>query len=191
MTTLIALLRGINVGGRHAVSMADLRMVFAAAGGRDVSTYIQSGNVVFAHSTGSLERLAVELEERIGAAAGFAVPVILRSAEDLAAVVRDNPFAGSEPTKLLVAFLAEAPAAGALDLVDRTLFAPEELVLTGREVYLHLPEGAGRAKLPQALDALIGTRSTTRNWRTVTKLLELARSPRTRPRRSPDDTISR
>ena len=175
MTTLIALLRGINVGGRHPLSMADLRAVAAAAGGREVRTYIQSGNLVFAHPTQSPERLTVELEERLAAVAGFAVPVILRTAEDLAGVVRDNPFAEREPTKLLVAFLAEAPPAKALDSIDRTLFAPEEFALKGREVYLHLPAGAGRAKLPRALDAVLSTPSTARNWRTVIKLLELAR----------------
>jgi len=175
VTTFIALLRGINVGGRHKVSMADLRAPFADAGGQDVTTYIQSGNVVFAHPTGSPGTLRVELERRIGAVAGFAVPVILRSAGELAAVVHNNPFVGLEPTTLLVAFLAEAPNACALDLVDRAAFAPEEFVLVGGELYLHLPNGAGRAKLPRALDGLLGSPATARNWRTVTKLLELAR----------------
>lgn len=155
--------------------MVDLRAVFTAAGARQVSTYIQSGNVVFAHPSGPPERLRVELQQRIGAAAGFPVPVILRTAADLASVVRDNPFAELDSTRLLVAFLAEARATEALDSVDRTRFAPEEFALRGREVYLHLPAGAGRAKLPQTLDALLATWSTTRNWRTVTKLLELAR----------------
>ncbi len=135
--------------------MADLRASFAEAGGRGVSTYIQSGNVLFAHPADSQDQLRAELERRIGALAGFAVPVILRSAGELAAVVRDNPFVGVEPTKLLVAFLTEAPAADVLGPFDRTAFVPEEFVHTGREVYLHLPNGAGRAKLPQALGRVL------------------------------------
>lgn len=157
--------------------MADLRALVVEAGGEAVTTYIQSGNVVFEHPTRSPRALESELERRIATTTGFEVTVMLRSASELAAVVRANPFAGVEPTKLLVAFLSAEPAAGAVATMDRAAFVPEEFVLSGRDVYLHLPNGAGRARLPAALGAL-QTPATIRNWRTVTKLLEL--TPRAR-----------
>lgn len=173
MTTFIALLRGINVGGRHKVAMADLRALFAEAGGEDVTTYIQSGNVVFGHRARSPDKLGGELEQRIEAMAGFTVAVVLRTAAQMAAVVSDNPFPDVEPTKVHVTFLSSDPPAGALDKVDAAAFAPEEFVLAGRHIYLHLPNGMARTRLPQALD-VFPTPVTTRNWRTVLKLVELA-----------------
>jgi len=172
VTTNIALLRGINVGGQHKVAMADLRALFADAGGEDVTTYIQSGNVVFTHPAGSSDKLGVDLERRIEAHTGFAVAVVLRTARQWAAVVRDNPFPGRE-THLHVTFLSSDPHAGALDSVDAAAFAPEEFELVGRQLYLHLPNGMARTKLPKALD-VFSTPVTTRNWRTVLKLAELA-----------------
>jgi len=153
--------------------MAELRELFIEAGCKRVTTYIQSGNVVFTHPTRSPEKLRVDLERRIEEATGFDVPVILRSGREWAAIVRNNPFVGVEPTKLLVAFLGSDPPAGALDAIDPDAFAPVEFVLRGREVYLHLPAGMARAKLPQALGVLQAP-ATSRNWRTVMKLLELA-----------------
>jgi len=150
MQSVIALLRGVNVGGNRKIPMADLRAVFVEAGCGDVATYIQSGNVVFTTSGRSLEKVRVDLERRIETATGFAVPVILRTARELEVVVRENPFTTAGPAQLHVAFLGAAPAAGSFDGVDRANFAPEEFVVAGREVYLHLPNGAGRAKLPPA-----------------------------------------
>jgi uncharacterized protein (DUF1697 family) len=156
--------------------MATVRDVFVEAGSRDVVTYIQSGNVVFSHAATSTVRLQAELQRRLSAIAGFTVPVILRSRAELAKVVAGNPFPGLEG--IHVVFLDERPPRGALDSLDVAAFAPEELVVRGRELYLHLPNGMGRAKLPEALvklgrraPALVGT---ARNWRTVEKLLELA-----------------
>ncbi len=172
MTTFIALLRGINVGGKHKVAMADLRAIFADAGGENVTTYIQSGNVVFTHPARPPDKLGADLEQRIEARTGFAVAVVLRTARQWAAVVRDNPFPGKE-THLHVTFLSSDPTAGALDSVDAAAFAPEEFELVGRQLYLYLPNGMARTKLPKALDVFT-TPVTTRNWRTVSKLAELA-----------------
>ncbi len=172
MTTYIALLRGINVGGKHKMAMADLRALFAEAGGENVTTYIQSGNVVFTHPGRASAKLGAELEQRIEALTGFGVAVVLRTARQWAAVVNDNPFPGKE-THLHVTFLSSDPPAGALDSVDAAAFAPEEFALVGRQLYLHLPNGMARTKLPKALD-VFPSPVTTRNWRTVLKLAELA-----------------
>jgi uncharacterized protein (DUF1697 family) len=173
MTTYIALLRGINVGGSRKIHMADLRDIFAEAGCADVISYIQSGNVVFTHPLQAQFDLAAELEHRIEAATGFDVPVILRTDLEWAGVVDANPYPGVEPTTLHVVFLAESPAPEAVASFDVARFAPEEFAVVGREVYLRLPDGIGRAKLPPALPLIRGV-GTARNWRTVLKLAELS-----------------
>ena len=154
--------------------MADLRELVGEAGGTDVQTYIQSGNVVFEHAQVKDDALRDDLEQRLKAAFGFAVPVILRRGRAWDAVIRRNPFPDDDPTRLHVAFLRDTPAKGVTDGIDRERFAPEEFHLNGREVYLHLPDGIGRAKLPAALTRVIGTPDTARNWRTVLKLAALA-----------------
>jgi uncharacterized protein (DUF1697 family) len=175
MSTAVALVRGINLGNTRKIAMADLRTIVTEAGGDDVTTYIQSGNVVFRHAkatASSAAELEVELERRIEAATGFDVPVMVRTARQWAAVVRDNPFPGAD-AHLHVAFLKKTPSRAAAQALDPAAFRPDEFALVRREVYLHLPNGVGPSKLPQALSAL-ATPSTVRNWRTVTKLLELA-----------------
>ncbi len=172
MATFVALLRGINVGGRRSVPMAGLRDLFAEAGARDVRTYIQSGNVVFGH-TKAADALRHDLERRIEAATGHEVTVVLRTARQLATVVAHNPFPDAKPSTLHVGFLNDRPAKAAITAVDPARFAPEAMVVVGRELYLHLPNGMGRAKLPPAL-AKLRTPITVRNWKTVTTLADMA-----------------
>ena len=175
MTTSIALLRAINVGGNRSIKMADLAEVFGAAGCGNVRTYIQSGNVVFTHGSRSEAALVDDLQRGIEQATGFDVAVVVRTAEAWAEVVAQNPYSGVEPTHLHVSFLADAPAASEVESIDRAAFAPEQFSVVGRQVYLHLPHGMGRAKLPVALTrTLLRSPATTRNWRTVEKLLALA-----------------
>jgi uncharacterized protein (DUF1697 family) len=176
MPAYVALLRGVNVGGNRMIKMADLREVFIAADAEDVTTYIQSGNVVFTHAARSEPTLAAELEKRIAKAAGFPVPVVLRTAGQLARVIEDSPFPEADADHLHVAFLAARPPANALT-IDTRAFAPERYAAVGRELYLYLPNGMGRSKLAAAVLAkpkAIGAGGTARNWRTVLKLNELA-----------------
>ena len=173
MTMQVALLRGVNVGGKHKLAMADLRAAVAAAGAEEVSTYIQSGNVVFRWPGEAPTTLSADLERAIEAAAGFAVPVTLRSAGELAAVVAGAPFPTDEPTHLHVSFLREPPPPDTFASVDRAAFAPEEFAVAGRDLYLYLPNGMARTKLPQALGLGSRVEATTRNWRTVVTLHEL------------------
>jgi uncharacterized protein (DUF1697 family) len=174
MDRAIALLRAVNVGTGRKVAMTDLRTVFGDAGARDVQTYIQSGNVVYAHERGASDALQKDLEKRISALAGFDVAVVLRTRKQWDAVVRGNPFI-DDGTKLHVAFLTADVKPSVLDTLDLPSFEPERLQLKGREIYLHLPNGMGKAKLPLALSKL-KTPSTARNWNTILKLQELARS---------------
>ncbi len=176
MTTLVALLRGVNVGRDRKVPMADLRACFTDAGCREVATYIQSGNAVFGPPAGlDGDALRAELEERIAERFGFVVPVVLRSGREMQRVLDRNPFPESDASSVHVAFLPAEPDVAALDGFDVSAFAPEAFALDGREVYLFLPDGMGRAKLPAALPVLRRV-ATVRNWRTVTTLAGMAGS---------------
>ncbi len=153
--------------------MASVRATLEAAGCGEVRTYIQSGNAVFRHEETDEAGLRDDLEAAIGATAGFAVPVVLRTADEWAATVAANPYpaAGTDPKALHVVFLSAAPADGGLEALDLARFAPEELTLLGRELHLFLPGGMGRSKLAAALtDRTLGAVATARNWTTVLKL---------------------
>ncbi|HEY3485405.1 MAG TPA: DUF1697 domain-containing protein [Ilumatobacteraceae bacterium] len=173
-TVWIGLLRGVNVGGKHSLSMKAVKELFEDAGHREVVTYIQSGNVVF-ESDDTEAALCADLERRLAAAAGFAVPVVLRSAAEMRAVVQRQPFTHADAAHVHVSFLAAPPPKGALGTVDLDAVAPEGAAVVGRELYLHLPNGVGRARVPIAIGKVPGLREgTLRNWRTVTKLVELS-----------------
>ena len=174
--TYVALLRGINVGGRTKIAMADLRELFAKLGAEDVTTYVQSGNVVFRSREGAT-KLTPTIERGIAGELGLTVTVVVRTKAQLAKVVAGNPFAGrgAAPTQVFVAFLAETPARARVRELDPARSEPDEFRVAGREIYLHYPNGYGKSKLTNAwLEKQLGVASTMRNWRTVTKLAELA-----------------
>ena len=173
----VALLRGINVGGKNKLSMDDLAGVFVEEGCRDVRTYIQSGNVVLRAAPTLAARLASRVSERVRKRLGLRVPVVLRTARELQLVARGNPYlgAGADPDLLHVMFLADAPGKAAVAGLDAKRSPPDEFTVVGREIYLRLPHGAARTKLTNAyFDGQLATVSTMRNWRTVLKLVELS-----------------
>jgi uncharacterized protein (DUF1697 family) len=170
----VALLRGINVGGKAKVAMAALRDTCASVGCEDVVTYIQSGNVVL-KSRLSAEKLRSALEEAIAKDFGFNAAVMIRTAKELCAVVDRNPYAGADDKTVHVGFLHGAPNAATKKCLVAIDCGSEELTLVGRDIYLHLPNGMGRAALPVQIErCLRPTPITVRNWRTVTKLVELS-----------------
>jgi len=175
MNVYVALLRGINVGGRSALPMAQLRQVATECRFGAVRTYIQSGNLVFTSPDPAAE-VAARLEAAVAAAGGPAPRVALRTRDELAAVVAGNPYQelATDPKQLHVAFLVEGAEPVPLDGLELDRFAPEELTVVGREVYLYLPGGIGRSALAEALTRPRSTDATVRNWRTVTKLVDLA-----------------
>lgn len=178
MTMYVALLRGINVGGRRSLKMDQLRDVVEDAGGEEVRTYIQSGNVVFSHPARSAAKLEAELERRIEAASGMVVPVIARSRAQWDDIVEGNPFPEAGPKQLHVVLLKQRLSPGAFAGLELEAFLPEELIVRDQHLYLHLPNGMGRAKLPIALERK-GPKNglgTARNWATVLALQELARA---------------
>lgn len=173
--THVALLRGINVGGKNPLPMKELVRMFEAAGCGNVQTYIQSGNVIFDAPAGASSighAVSAIVEKRFG----YRVPVILRTAPQLGKVIIGNPFlkAGADLKTLHVYFLARAPGAAEVATLEPARSAPDAFHVLGQEIYLHLPNGIGRSKLTNAyFDAKLATVSTARNWSTVLKLVEM------------------
>ncbi|MEH1165473.1 DUF1697 domain-containing protein [Micromonospora sp. CPCC 205539] len=177
MTRYVALLRGVNVGTTR-LAMADLRRLVTDLGHDGVKTYLQSGNVAFDSSVQDADKLAGGIERALADELGLTVPVLVRSARELAAVAGGNPYAGQQddPTRLLVAFLATAPKRAAVDALAVPGGENVAFTVTGREVYLHFPEGGyGRSKFTNAyLEKKLGVVGTTRNWKSVRALTDLA-----------------
>jgi uncharacterized protein (DUF1697 family) len=170
-----ALLRGVNLGAHKRVRMPDLRALVESLGCTDVTTYVQSGNVVF-RSDRAAASLPRALEDAIRNDLGLDVPVVIRSRRQLEKLVAANPFGrqkGKENT-LYVTFLAAKPDREHVRRLREESFEPERFELVGEDVYLFFPDGYGRSKLNNALlERRLGVAATTRNWRTVTALAEL------------------
>ena len=170
----VALLRGVNVGGGGKIAMAELRDTCTAAGCEDVVTYIQSGNVVLRSRLGP-ERLRTVLEAAISERFGFRPAVMIRTGGELAAVVAGNPYAGHDPAHVHVGFLHAPPDAATEKCLAGIDGDPEAVTVSGRDLYLYLPNGMGRAALPVRIDrCLRPVEVTVRNWRTVTTLAGLS-----------------
>lgn len=172
--TYVAMLRGINVGGKNILPMKDLARIFAAAGAADARTYIQSGNVVFRAGANVVATLADRVGDAIRKEFGFDSPVILRSADELRLALDSNPFANEDSGRLHVMFLRDEPAPERVVKLDPHRSPPDRFAVRGREVFLHLPGGVGKSKLTNAyFDAMLATLGTIRNMRTVTTLLAM------------------
>lgn len=176
MNTYIALLRGINVGGKHSLSMKELVGIFEGLGAEAVKTYIQSGNVVFQSPGTDTRALASELAAAIGKQKGFEPRVMVLTLDAFDKAMADNPFpeAEADPRSLHLGFLESVPPAPKLDELEALRKENERFRLIGSVFYLHAPDGIGRSKLAEKSERLLGVAMTDRNWRTVSKLRELA-----------------
>jgi uncharacterized protein (DUF1697 family) len=173
----VALLRGVNVGGNNILPMRDLAAMFQAAGCSNVQTYIQSGNVLFSADAALAARIPAVIGKAIVTRFGFAAPVVVRTARELAEVAKHNPFlkTGADPKTLHAVFLLEAPTAARVATLDPRQSPPDEFAVRGKEIYLRCPNGMGRSKLTAAyFDSRLATTGTARNWNTVLKLVALA-----------------
>jgi uncharacterized protein (DUF1697 family) len=174
MGRFIALLRGINVGGRNMLPMAGLREIGAELGWTEVRTYIQSGNMAF-DAAGKPAALEDALEKAIAAKFGFAPAVIIRSAEQLKSLAAANPFPSEsekEPHWVLVGLSKQEPKSGAAEAIEAKGQAGERVVEAGGALWFHYPNGVGTSKLsPASIDRAAGSPLTARNWRTMTKLI--------------------
>jgi len=172
-TMHVALLRGINVGGKNKLPMKDLTELVEAAGGEAVRTYIQSGNVVFGSKKPKavVEGLEAALAERFG----HEMPVVLRSAAQLERAIADYPFAEADEKTRQVGFLSARAPKAKVRALDPERSPGDHFEVVGEQIHLWCPNGFGKSKLTNAwFDRQLGVVSTFRNWRTTLKLLDMA-----------------
>ena len=178
MTTYVAVLRGINVGGHRPVAMSDLRGLLEELGFSDARTLLQTGNLVFAGGARSGEALERLLETEAAKRLDLQTTFLVRTAKEWQAIIAKNPFreeAKSEPSHLIVAFQKDAPQASAVRSLQAAIMGPEIVRAQGKQLYIVYPAGIGRSKLTNKLiEDTLDTRATGRNWNTVLKLGALA-----------------
>lgn len=179
MTTYISILRGINVSGQKKILMADLKKLYENIKLTDVATYIQSGNVIFkTEKKEPNEELSKKIELAISKKYKFDVPVIVRTIDEMNKIIAANPFVKNKKInteKLHVTFLAETPAPANLNDMKTISFPPDKFIVIGQEVFLYCPESYGETKLSNKFfESKLKVTATTRNWKTVNTLAELA-----------------
>jgi uncharacterized protein (DUF1697 family) len=179
MQTFISILRGINVSGQKKILMADLKVLYENLKFKDVRTYIQSGNVIF-KSNEPLSDIEFEkkIEDQIFKKYNFHVPVIIRSEDEIRKIIAANPFLKEkniDPKKLHVTFLSNIPDKENVESIEKMDFSPDKFMISGKEVYLYVPNGYGETKISNTFfEKKLKVKATTRNWNTVNKLSELS-----------------
>lgn len=180
MPIYVAMLRGINVSGQKIIKMERLRESFALLGCSDVRTYIQSGNVVFTAAKTSTGNLVKKIAGKILADFELVVPVVVRTSEELDAVLKNNPLLklpGVDESKLHVTFLSETAPKTAAEILKPLAAKSERFAVCGREIYLYCPDGYGDTKLSNSvIEKKLFAQATTRNWKTVNTLFAMAQS---------------
>jgi uncharacterized protein (DUF1697 family) len=180
MDTYVSLLRGINVGGQKKIKMEGLIALYESLGFKNVRTHVQSGNVVFSAPKSNIKELSSMIEERIKEVFNFPVAVLLRTPSELQRIIDNNPFLedkGIDTNKLYVTFLSNAPANSILSQIKEVRDESDKFVSMNREIYLYCTNGYGRTKFSNDFfEKELGVTATTRNWRTINTLLEIAQS---------------
>lgn len=177
MKSYIALIRGINVGGKNVLPMKALKALLENLGLQNVKTYIQSGNVVFQGNEKNTSWLSSKISAEIEKSHGFKPQVLLLNIEEMEEAIESNPFpeAESEPKTLHLNFLASVPETPNLKALESLKKENERFELKGNVFYLHAPDGIGRSKLAANAERLLGVTMTGRNWRTVCKIMAMAK----------------
>jgi uncharacterized protein (DUF1697 family) len=177
MTAAIALFRGINVGGNKIVPMKDLKALHESLGCQSVSTYIQSGNVVFIYDSVDASDLSIKIEQAFAERFGFRSDVIVRTLAQWDEMIANNPFQHQpekEPKWSIITILRDRPTAEAIQDFQQSYQGPEEIYVLGSEMHVFYPEGMGRSKLTMPLiEKRLKTTGTARNWNTVMRLRDL------------------
>ncbi len=178
MATYIAVLRAINLGAHNRIAMADLRTMCAKIGLADAQTLVVSGNLVFRSAVTSSEKLEQLLEASSTRHLGVTTDYFVRSAKEWQGIIANNPFpaeAKSEPGKMVMMCLRDAPTPAAVTALQAAIKGREIVRAHGKHAYFVYPDGQGRSKLTIAMiEKAFGTRGTARNWNTVLKLGELS-----------------
>jgi len=178
MTTYISLLRGINVGGHVKIKMPELKELYAVLEFTNIKSYIQSGNIVFNSTHVADKKLAAMIEDGVAETFGFSVSVLLKRKNEFKKIMDNNPFFGQQTidtTKLHITFLSERPNKALLDKLSQKEFGSDKFHIVDDVIYLHCPNGYGRTKLTNTyFERILKIKATTRNWRTVSTLYEIA-----------------
>ncbi len=176
--TYISMLRGINVGGQKKIRMEELRGLYKSLGLTSVRSYVQSGNVIFSSTEPDAGKLAGEIKAAIESNFGYAVDVFLRDAADFRRIVENNPFLNGrneDPTKLHVTFLYRKPSAESTASLATPANIADEFYPGEMEIFVFCPNGYGRSKIANSFfERKLKIPTTTRNWKTVNTLLEIA-----------------
>jgi uncharacterized protein (DUF1697 family) len=177
MTTLLCMLRGINVSGQKKVPMAELREMFAGLKFANVRTYIQSGNVIFDSKETDEAALAKKISKKILSQFGFEVPVVIRTEKELSDTLKKNPFIKEkniQEERLYITFLENEAVKELADKLKLPEGSTDRFVISGREIYLYCPGGYGETKLSNNFfESKLKVKATTRNWRTSNELLKM------------------
>ncbi|MCH7827061.1 MAG: DUF1697 domain-containing protein [Bacteroidetes bacterium] len=175
MTVYISMLRGINVSGQKKIKMDELKKLYESLGFKNIKTYIQSGNVIFDFSDTNISKLINKIELKIKKSFSYDVPVLIKTKNDLQKLIANNPFVKKDSSKLYVTFLSDTPIQSPIDEITKIKDKSEEFIISRKEIYLFYPNGYGRSKLTNNyFERKLKLSATTRNWKTVNKLLELA-----------------
>ena len=178
METYITILRGINVSGQKSIKMDALRSMFEDLNFSNVTTYIQSGNVVFAEKKTKPKDLESKIQKEIKKIFGHEVSVLVKEKKEVEAVIKKNPFLKQkniDSTRLYVTFLSHNPEQIHIDKIKDLKYPPDEFIILEKAIYLHVPISYGNSKLNNNFfENKLKVTATTRNWRTVNELLNIA-----------------
>ena len=179
IVTYISMLRGINVGGQRKIKMEDLISLYESLGFKYVKTYVQSGNVIFASPQEDPRELSKSIEAKIKQGFNFDVAVLLRTMAELHRIINDNPFLeekGMETDKLYLTFLSGAPTGLGVGKVNEKNGGSDKFIVSNREIYLYLPHFYAKTKFSNDFfERKLCVAATTRNWKTVNALLDIAK----------------
>ncbi len=176
----ISILRGINVGGHKKILMADLKNLYAQLGFTNVISYIQSGNVVFDSNITDVNQIITSIEKAITTRYGFDVPVIIRTHAEIKNACDNTPFGEidlkADGSKYFLTLISDLPTKENIEILMNYVNQPERLQIEGKNIYIFYPNGAGRTKLTNGLiENKLKVKATSRNWKTVVKLIELSK----------------
>jgi uncharacterized protein (DUF1697 family) len=178
MEKCVAFLRGVNMAGHNKIIMADLKKLFVSLGYKDAETYIQSGNIVFSDSGELPEAIESKIENAIRKKLGLEIAALVRTADDLSVILRANPYinsSGSDHAKIAALLLKDMPTDSQISKMDGIAYPPDEYFISGKEIFIHCPDGFGRTKLyTNFFEKKMKVIGTARNWNSMTVLWGMA-----------------
>lgn len=175
MPTYISILRGINVSGQKKILMADLTELYKSLKFKNIVTYIQSGNVVFNTSIKSYNEISAKIFKAIFKKYGFEIPVLVRTIAEIEKVIVENPFKSESEERLYVTFLDQMPVKENIGKLKTIDFPPDKFILNDKTIYLHCLSYGNTKLSNNFFENKLKVTATTRNWKTVNKLAEIAK----------------